>query len=353
MPKNNLQKVFLDPFQVDRGRISLGYSVKTLASVSTIDYRTLVDGVYKENGVLPSTAKLLADVFQKDVLELLAPRDPRYQPPANPLGPATGSAEWECAGYLDQGRQAPNGLYVIVCRMKHRHTNGRLGRGKFYHLGWQAAKAKEEMRHKLSRHADACQRVGMHSHLTFNLVSMPATDGEGWWVIDEWVGEQTLQHCLEEGGWPKEELPRLLHEIATGLNALHQAGIVLRELAPSRVLIADKDKRAVLTDFELAKLLDGSPSVSSDWPEDPFRAPEVDGGTATVASDLFSFGQVALAACGGHPGQSSDAPSVFASIGMPKGLAIRFQDCLQGFPKDRPQELAPLLKDIVRWREKQ
>lgn len=54
----------------------------------------------------------------------------------------------------------------------------------------------------------------------------------------------------------------------------------------------------VLTDFELAKLLDGSSSVSSEWPEDTYRAPEVDGGWATVQSDLYSLGQVVLAAIG-------------------------------------------------------
>jgi len=58
----------------------------------------------------------------------------------------------------------------------------------------------------------------------------------------------------------------LLLDVASGLQALHNSGVVFRELAPTRVLSGAKDGRAVLTDFELAKLMDGSPSVSSEWP---------------------------------------------------------------------------------------
>ena len=63
-----------------------------------------------------------------------------------------------------------------------------------------------------------------------------------------------------------------MREIAGGLSALHRAQIVMRELAPSRVLLAKSDGRAVLTDFELAKLLAGGPTVSpgEEWPEDPY-----------------------------------------------------------------------------------
>ena len=78
----------------------------------------------------------------------------------------------------------------------------------------------------------------------------------------------------------------LMHEIALGLDALHSASVVFRELAPSRVILAADDQRAVLTDFELAKLLDTGPTVSTSWPDDPYRAPEVEDATASERSDL-------------------------------------------------------------------
>lgn len=348
MQNSDVQKVYLNPNLLRRAQAACGLSDKKLASVAEVNYRTLLV-VYQEKGVLPATALSLANAVGRGVLDLLAPWDARYEPPADPHGPFSGSTEWECASHLDAGRQVPNGLYFIVCRMKHRHTPGRIGRGKFYHLSWLATKTKEEMRHKLSRHAETCVRGGAHPHVALNLVSTPTTNGEGWWVIDEWTGEKTLADHLEQGPWPRESLPRLLHEIALGLDALHQAGVILRELAPSRVLIADKDGRAVLTDFELAKLLDGSPSVSSEWPEDSFRAPEVDGGHVTERADLYSFGCLTAAAVAGRTPSAGEAKAILSDAGFPKRLGNLLLKCAEPIPDRRPEGLTPLLKELERW----
>lgn len=347
------QLVYLDRFLVDRARLSQGWSVKKLAVEADIDYRTLRDVIQGGAGVLPSKAKDIADSLKEKVLGLLAPCDPRYRPPANLPGPWAGSPEWEPAGYLDQGRAAPNGLYYIVCRMRHRHTAAKQARGKYYHLSWLPPAKREGMRHQLSRHADVCTRVGIHPQIAINHTSTPVANDEGWWVIDEWVGEKTLAEQLEEEGpWPQEKLPRLLLEVAQGLDALHRAGIVFRELAPSRVLISDADGRAVLTDFELAKLLDGSPSVSGDWPEDPFRAPEVDGGTTTVRSDLYSLALLAAAAIGGPEFDPGKRVELLGAAGMPKRLHRLMVDCSEPVPDRRPADLSVLFKELARWAER-
>jgi serine/threonine protein kinase len=141
-----------------------------------------------------------------------------------------------------------------------------------------------------------------------------------------------------------------MQEIALGLEALHKADIVFRELAPSRVLIGDDDERAVLSDFELAKLLAGSgPSVSDDWPEDRYRAPEVEGGSATIQADLFSWGRVFLhAALGNLPG-NEPPESLVRELDLPKGLRSVLSDCLSPIPADRPKSLTLLLKELSRW----
>ncbi len=347
------QLVYLDSFLLDRARLSLGLSLGQLAVEAEVDYRT-VRGVVDKGGLLPSKARDIAQVLKKDVLELLAPYDPRFVPPSPPLGPLAGSTEWEAVGYLNQGRLAPNGLYYIVCQMQHRHSPAKRGRGKFYHLSWLSSATRDAMRNKLSRHANVAAEVGIHRHVAVNHTSTPVSDGNGWWVIDEWVGERTLENHLQSEPWPPAQLPRLLHEIAQGLNALHSANIVARELAPARVLISDRDGHAVLTDFELAKLLDGSPSVSSEWPEDVFLAPEVDGTSATVQSDLYSFGQVAIAAAAGSDGAGDleRAPVFLGRAGVPKRLAKMIVDCLEPVPSNRPPELLPLLTELSRWVEK-
>ena len=315
-PKVDQQLVYLDLFLIDRLRLDAGLSRKVLGKKARVAYNTIRE-MDHGGGVQPATAHAIAKILEQKVVDLLAPWDRHYVAPKEPSGLYGGSSEWESRGYLDQGRLAPNGLYYIVCRMQHRHTAGRRGRGKFYHLSWMAPAKREEMRHQLTRHGDVCARVGMHPHIVVNLTSTPVTNDEGWWVIDDWVGEKTLANHLRAASWPREHLPRLLLEIARGLEALHKAGIVFRELAPSRVLISDKDGGAVLTDFELAKLLDGSPSVSGEWPEDPFRAPEVDGGVTTVRADLYSLAQVAAAAVAGPDFDPGRAVELLGTAGMP------------------------------------
>ena len=348
------QLVYLDPFLLDRLRLNAGMSRKSLAGHKglRLAVNTLLEA-FKGAGLQPGNAKKLADYFEREVVDLLAPWDPRYKLPAEPPGPWSGSPEWEPAGYLDQGRAAPNGIYYIVCRMRHRHTAAKQARGKYYHLSWLPPAKREGMRHQLSRHADVCTRVGIHPQIAINHTSTPVANDEGWWVIDEWVGEKTLAKQLEEEGpWPQEKLPRLLLEVAQGLYALHRAGIVFRELAPSRVLISDADGRAVLTDFELAKLLDGSPSVSGDWPEDPFRAPEVDGGTTTVRSDLYSLALLAAAAIGGREFDPGKTVELLGAAGMPKRLHRLMVDCSEPVHDRRPADLSVLLKELARWAER-
>lgn len=342
------QLVYLDPFLVDRARLPMGLALKKLALDADVSYRTF-RGIFDRAGVLPDTAKRIAEKLNKDVLELLAPWDPRYVTPAQEYGPLAGFAEWESIGYLDQGRQAPNDLYYIVCRLQHRHSPAKFGRGKFYHLSWLPTAKRDELRHKLSRHADVCARIGSHPHIAVNHTSTPVSSGDGWWVIDEWVGEHTLADQLHSAAWPEEKLPRLLYDIALGLEVLHAARILLRELAPARVLISDRDGRAVLTDFELAKLLEGALSVSSEWPEDPFRAPELDGGQATDQSDFYSFGQLAGAAIAGPEFDADRTDDWITQSQVPPRLKQMLLDCIEPIPDRRKVTLARLLPELNRW----
>jgi hypothetical protein len=119
--------VFLDPFLIDRLRLNLGWSRKQLAVEAKVAFNTVRD-MFQAGGVQPSTARVIAVALGKEVVDLLSPADPRYEAPSDLSGPWNAPAEWETIGYLDQGRLAPNGLYYIVCRMRHRHTPGREGR---------------------------------------------------------------------------------------------------------------------------------------------------------------------------------------------------------------------------------
>lgn len=348
--------VYLDPVLLKISGRNMGLSEKQICTHK--DLRMSVNTALhalKGGGTYPDTAKKIADFFGYKVEQLVAPWDSLYKMPAQLPGPWSGLPEWEPTGYLEQGRLAPNGLYYIVCRMQHRHTKAKVGRGKFYHLSWLPSAQREGMRHQLSRHADVCARVEIHPRIVVNHTSTPAANDEGWWVIDNWLGETTLANYIEDKPWPLERLPRLLLDIAQGLEVLHREKIVFRELAPARVLITDEGSRAVLTDFELAKLMDGSPSVSSEWPEDPFRAPEVEGGTVTKAADLYSLAMVAAAAIAGadfKPESPESIPptNILKASAIPKRLVRLLADCLEPL-NHRPTEIISILKELTRWAE--
>lgn len=343
--------VYLDPFLIRRRQVNLGLSQTQLVNAMCVAPNT-AKAAFRGNAIHPVTALRLAKQLKCEVTDLLAPRDPAYVASASVHGPMAGASEWETKECLESGRVASNGLLSFACQMQHRFIPSRQGRGKFYYFALMSPKVRSDIQEKLNRHAEVSARVGMHPNVSHNLASTPAAGDAGWWIIDNWVGESTLAERLESGAWPAADLPRLLLDVVTGLQALHKAGVVFRELAPARVLISDQDDRAVLTDFELAKLLDGSPSVSNEWPEDPYRAPEVDGGSATLLADLYSFGKVAVAAAAGELVDYDAVPDIFNKAGMTKQLSKLLIACLEPVPLKRPAELAPLVKELTAWQKK-
>ena len=88
------------------------------------------------------------------------------------------------------------------------------------------------MRHQLSRHADVCARVGIHPQIAVNLTSTPVANEEGWWVIDDWVGEKTLADHLRTARGLAGANARTVVGDRLGLECPARAGIVFRELAP-------------------------------------------------------------------------------------------------------------------------
>ncbi|MGE0397722.1 MAG: serine/threonine-protein kinase, partial [Kofleriaceae bacterium] len=113
---------------------------------------------------------------------------------------------------------------------------------------------------------------------------------------------------------PWRETAALLADIARGLAAVHAAGVIHRDVKPDNIVVG-RDHRARLADFGLARagsspsspsptLAAGSidtPAASTSLAGTPaYMAPEVaDGGSATAASDQFSFGVTAYEALSG------------------------------------------------------
>jgi serine/threonine protein kinase/Tol biopolymer transport system component len=82
-------------------------------------------------------------------------------------------------------------------------------------------------------------------------------------LVLEYVKGETLQARLSKGALPLEDALALCRQIAEGLEAAHEKGVIHRDLKPANVMIASEEKVKIL-DFGLAKALsDETQSIDS------------------------------------------------------------------------------------------
>ncbi|MEJ7727820.1 MAG: protein kinase [Polyangiaceae bacterium] len=111
---------------------------------------------------------------------------------------------------------------------------------------------------------------------------------------------ETLAARIRRGGrmTPGEALP-VVEQIVRALAALHEAGIVHRDLKSSNVVLVEQSTRVVVTDFGLASVtsgveVDGAASATGAMVGSPATmAPEqVEGRKVSPAADVYSLGVV-------------------------------------------------------------
>ncbi|MBC7817645.1 MAG: protein kinase, partial [Planctomycetaceae bacterium] len=249
------------------------------------------DLLNEKHPVYWSTADILRKTFDLKRIDLLLKPDVSNSPAV--VAKET-IHEWSVEQVLTGWITASNQLQFQVCRLKHQHLR-RSARGKRYELRAMSTEEQQRCQALLIRHAEVCGVIGSHPHVIRNITTCESPQKDVWWVIDEWIDGVSLAETLRETRLTRSSAFTLAKQIAEGLNALHQAGIVRRELAPQSILLCHEGSHAVLTEFELAKLLDGSPTVSrEEWPTDPYRAPEASSNDVDFRADVYSWGRLVL-----------------------------------------------------------
>jgi serine/threonine-protein kinase len=128
-------------------------------------------------------------------------------------------------------------------------------------------------------------------------------DGRHFLVVAHVEGRSLADHLAGEGRMPVANVLRLTRHIGAGLDALHRAGLVHRDVKPSNIML-DSDEVAALTDFGLAKgpaytVLTRTGQVVGTL---DYLAPElIRGEQATPASDLYALGCVVFECLSGSP----------------------------------------------------
>ena len=121
----------------------------------------------------------------------------------------------------------------------------------------------------------------------------------------------SLQKRIDEGGpLGVVELVRIGRQIAAGLSAAHEQGLVHRDIKPANILLSDGIERLWITDFGVARAMDDASmtqtGVIAGTPQ--YMSPEqARGESVDHRSDLFSLGSVLYTACTGRPPFRSEA----------------------------------------------
>lgn len=112
------------------------------------------------------------------------------------------------------------------------------------------------------------------------------------YIAMEYLSGGSLRQLIDRGLTPRQALS-LLSQAASGLGEIHSRGIVHRDIKPANLMLRDAGV-LVLTDFGVAKRLDGSPShtIHGEILGTPYYiSPEqADSGEITPASDFYSLG---------------------------------------------------------------
>jgi serine/threonine-protein kinase len=203
---------------------------------------------------------------------------------------------------------------------------------------------------RLLREGRAARTVE-HRHLV-GLLDAGEADGQHFLALELVPGISVGDRLAAEGPLPLDDVVRIAAGVGAGLDALHGAGIVHRDVKPSNVLL-DADGAARITDFGLAKgrdysalTLPGQMLGTMDY-----LAPElIRGEEPSAASDVYAFGCLVYACVAGRPpfagrglfgvgaGHLDEEPPDPCALraDAPEGFGDAVRFALRKAPADRP-----------------
>ncbi|MBA2505612.1 MAG: protein kinase [Thermoleophilaceae bacterium] len=129
------------------------------------------------------------------------------------------------------------------------------------------------------------------------------TDDEGVLIVMEFVDGATLADALRSGRMPTKRALSIVRDIATGLDHVHQAGVVHRDVKPANVMIPFGTDEAKLTDLGIATISDGTriTRTGTVLGTPAYMAPEqLAGETTGAAVDTYALSAIAFEALSGQ-----------------------------------------------------
>jgi hypothetical protein len=258
---------------------------------------------------------------------------------------------------LDAGRFVPG--TILAGRFRIVDLLGRGGMGEVYRaedlkLGQIVALKfiPESMEHEAPRLQRFLDEVRLALRVTHHNVCRVHDVGEvdgRHFISMEYVDGDDLSSLLRRvGRLSQDRAVGVARQLCAGLAAVHEQGILHRDLKPGNVLI-DGRGRVKITDFGLAALQGDLLGMRGGTPA--YMAPEQwADGQATVRSDIYALGLVLYEMFTGKPAFTGASPAEFAQIhrdSAPTSPSSFISDldpaaervilrCLEKDPADRP-----------------
>jgi serine/threonine protein kinase len=159
-----------------------------------------------------------------------------------------------------------------------------------------------QARERFVREARAAAGINHPNIVTIHAVSEQAGVP---YLVMEYVGGRTLMDRIRsEAPLKTVDILRISAQIAGGLAAAHQQGIIHRDIKPANIMLEDSVERVKITDFGLARVMLEQSDLTSQGGlvgTPAYMSPEqVNGEPLDRRSDLFSLGCVMYAMTAGH-----------------------------------------------------
>lgn len=211
-------------------------------------------------------------------------------------------------------------------------------------------------RARFDREGRALARLSHPNVVT--LIDRGSTENDDY-LIFEYVEGRSLKEMIKESPLSVKETGRIMGQVAEGLAAAHQAGIVHRDVKPQNILI-DRQGHAKVTDFGIATGPDWTrvTKAGSIIGSARYMSPEqVRSKPVDVRSDIYSLGVVMYEMLAGRPPfdganmpeiarhHLNTAPAPLSGIrsDLPPGLEKVVMRCLEKLPQDRFVSMDELL----------
>jgi serine/threonine protein kinase len=183
----------------------------------------------------------------------------------------------------------------------------------------------------------------------FDLVE---AEGENLLAMELIDGEDLASRLARRGRLPVEEAVAITRQIAAGLAAIHDGGLVHCDIKPANVQI-DGRGRARILDFGVAVVAD-EPSAGSRAGTPAYMAPEQRArGEVSVRTDIYSLGLVLYEMVTGRPFLSPEAapgPLEVLQEGVDAGIGAVLARCLATDPAGRPASALAVWEALGRAR---